>query len=87
MILVNLYLEQVKHVSSIQTVVAQPMQQFHLSARREVLKRTLSKWVGLPFFQFPAVADDVIEITTKRLGPRWQSKRTEETREDECVIQ
>lgn len=78
----NVYLKQVKNISSIQTVVAQPVQQFHLSARREILKRALSKWVGLPFFQFPPVADDVIQITAKCLGAKWQSKRTEERQQD-----
>lgn len=77
----NVYLKQVKNISSIQTVVAQPVQQFHLSARREILKRALSKWVGLPFFQFPPVADDVIQITAKCLGAKWQS-RTEERQQD-----
>lgn len=43
------------------------MQYFHLSARWEVLKRALMKWVRLPFFKFPPVADDVIQVTAKCL--------------------
>lgn len=77
-VLADVYLKQVKDISSIQAVVAQPVQQFHLSARREILEGALSKWVGLPFFQFPPVADDVIQVTAKCLGAKGQSKRTEE---------
>lgn len=76
----NVYLKQVKNIGRIQTIVTQPVQQFHLSASRDILKRALSKWVGLPFFQFPSVADDVVQITAKCLGAKWQSKITEERR-------
>jgi len=75
---VDVYLEQVKDISSIQAVVAQPVQQFHLSARREVLKGTLSKWVGLPLFQLPPVADDVVQVTAECLGTKGQRRRTDE---------
>lgn len=64
---VDLYLKQIKDVGSIQSVVAQPVQQLHLSARGQFLERSLPKWVGLPLFQFPAVTDDVIEIAAERL--------------------
>lgn len=76
--LMAVYLKQVKDISSIQTVVAQPVQQFHLSARREILKGAISKWVGLPFFQFPPVADDVVQVTAKCLGAKRTKNRTEE---------
>ena len=69
------YLEQVKDISSIQTVVAEPVQQLHLSARGEILKGALSKWVGLPLFQFPPVADDVIQVTAECLGAKAPSIR------------
>lgn len=61
----NVYLKQVKNISSIQAVVTQPVQQFRLSAWRKFLKWAFSKWVWLPLFQFPSVTDDVIQITAK----------------------
>lgn len=74
LILMVRYLKQIKDISSIQTVIAESVQQFHLSARREILEGPLSKWVGLPLFQFPPVADDVIQVTAKCLGAKEQSK-------------
>lgn len=79
--MVDLYLKQVKDVGGVQSVVAQPVQQLHLSARWEVLERSLPKRVGLPLFQFPAVTDDVIEIAAERLGAARQSKKRKERRE------
>lgn len=61
----KVYLQQVKDISSIQAVVTQPVQQLHLSAWRKFLKRAFTKWVWLPFFQFPSVTDDVIQIAAK----------------------
>ena len=69
-----LYLEQIKDISSIHTVVTQSVQQLHLSPRRETLKRALSKWVGLPLFQFPPVADDVVQVTAERLGAKEENR-------------
>lgn len=83
--LMAVYLKQVKDISSIQTVVAQPVQQFHLSARREILKGAISKWVGLPFFQFPPVADDVVQVTAKCLGAK-RTKNRRETESECCFI-
>lgn len=83
LILVDMYLKQVKDISSIQTVVTQPVQQFHLSASREILKGGPSKWVGLPFFQFPPVADDVVQVTAKCLWAKEYSKRNRREMESE----
>lgn len=69
------YLKQVEDIGGVQSVVAQPVQQFHLSARGEILEGRIPKRVGLPLFQFPAVTDDVIEIGAERLGPERQSHK------------
>lgn len=69
-----MYLKQVKDISSIQAIVAEPVQQFHLSARGQVLEGPLSEWVGFPLFQFPPVADDVVQVTAKSLGAIEQSR-------------
>lgn len=75
-----LYLKQIKDIGSIQSVVAQPVQQLHLSARGEILERCFPERVGLPLFQFPAVTDDVIEIAAERLGAAREKEQTGEKR-------
>ena len=64
------YLKQVKGISSIQTVITEPVEQFHLSARREIFEGPLSEWVGFPLFLFPPIVDDVIQVTAKCLGAK-----------------
>lgn len=66
--LLAVYLEQVEDISSIQAVVTKPVQQLHLSARRQLLKGALAQWVGLPLLQLPAVVDDVVQVTAECLG-------------------
>lgn len=77
--LLDLYLKQVKDIGGVQPVVAQPVQQLHLSASGEILEGSLAKRVGLPLFQLPAVADDVAEIAAERPGSA-KAKREGEVR-------
>lgn len=61
-------LQQVEDVCSIQAVVAEPVQQLHLSARVEAVEQPVPQRVGLPLLQLPPVADDVIQVAAERLG-------------------
>lgn len=72
--LLKMYLQQVKNISRIQTVVTESVQQFHLSPRWKSLKRSFSKWVRLPLFQFPPVADNVVKVTAESLRAKWYSR-------------
>ncbi|MEQ2175122.1 hypothetical protein GOODEAATRI_014960 [Goodea atripinnis] len=56
-----MYLQEIKHISSIQAVVTESVQQLHLGARWETVERPGAERVGLPLFQLPSVADDVIK--------------------------
>lgn len=74
-----MYLKQVEDVSSIQSVVAEPVEEFNLSARRELLEGAQSEWVGLPLLQLPPIADDVVQVTAECLGAK--GRRAAQTQE------
>lgn len=71
------YLEPIKDISSIKTIVTESVQEFHLCAGWQLFKLVLLQWIGLPFFQFPAVIDNVFQVTAKGLNPKKKKTHTE----------
>ncbi len=70
------YLEPVEDISSIKTIVTESVQEFHLCAEWQLFKLVLLQGIGLPFFQFPAVIDNVYQVTAKGLNPK-KTKQTD----------
>lgn len=73
-----LHLEQVKDVSSVQAVITEPVQQLHLCPGGLLLEGPLAQGVGFALLQLPAVVDDVVQVTTERLGAGGQKDGTGE---------
>lgn len=63
------HLEKIKDVICIQPIITESVQDFHTSTKRQLLETGFSQRVGFPFFELPAVVDDVLQVAVERLGP------------------
>ena len=52
------------------------MEDFHTGAKGQVLEASFPQGVRLPFFQLPAVADDVLQVAVEGLRPNQAAPDT-----------